>query len=63
MILLARAIWAGKGNIIMNGAVQVCDNVLGVVGCSKQISPLTDEPIIDLGDSIILPAFVNSHCH
>ena len=63
MILLARAIWAGKGNIIMNGAVQVCDNVLGVVDCSKQISPLTDEPIIDLGDSIILPAFVNSHCH
>ena len=63
MILLARAIWSCKGRIIINGALRICDNVVIAVGSSIDISPLKDEPVVDLGDSIILPAFVNAHCH
>lgn len=47
----------------MNGALRICNDEVVAVGSNDDISPLMDEPVIDLGDSIILPAFVNSHCH
>jgi cytosine/adenosine deaminase-related metal-dependent hydrolase len=63
MILLARAIWSCKGSVVIDGALRICDDAVVAVGSKNEINPLRGEPVVDLGDSIILPAFVNAHCH
>ena len=63
MILQSRAIWAGKGNLIADGAVRVRGKRIAEVGARREITPEAGEPVVDLGDSIIFPAFVNAHCH
>ena len=63
MILQSRAIWAGKGNLIADGAVRVRGKRIAEVGERHEMAPEAGEPVVDLGDSIIFPAFVNAHCH
>ena len=63
MILQSRAIWAGKGNLIADGAVRIRGERIEEVGARGDMAPEAGEPVVDLGDSIIFPAFVNAHCH
>ncbi len=63
MILQSRAIWAGKGNLIADGVVRIRGERIAEVGCRGDMAPEAGEPVVDLGDSIIFPAFVNAHCH
>ena len=63
MILQSRAIWAGKGNLIADGAVRVRGKRIAEVGARREMAPEAGEPVVDLGDSIIFPAFINAHCH
>ena len=63
MILQSRAIWASKGNLIADGAVRVRGERIAEVGARGDMAPEAGEPVVDLGDSIIFPAFVNAHCH
>ena len=63
MILQSRAIWASKGNLIADGAIRIRGERIAEVGVRDDIAPEAGEPVADLGDSIIFPAFVNAHCH
>ncbi len=63
MILRARAIWARKERIIRDGALQVCGDKIGQIGHRDDVLPGVGESLVDLGESIIFPAFVNAHCH
>ncbi|SVB93404.1 uncharacterized protein METZ01_LOCUS246258 [marine metagenome] len=63
MILQSRAIWASKGNLIADGAVRIRGERIAEVGARGDMAPEAGEPVVDLGDSIIFPAFVNAHCH
>jgi len=63
MILQSRAIWASKGNLIEDGAVRIRGERIAEVGARCDMAPEEGEPVVDLGDSIIFPAFVNAHCH
>jgi len=47
---------------IENGAVYIQGNCIGAVGRWKDLSHL-DGPVVDVGDSILLPGLINSHCH
>ena len=63
MILRSRAIWAGKGRVIGDAAVRIRGGwITGVGGC-RDLPPDGGEPVVDIGESIIFPAFVNTHCH
>ena len=63
MIPQSRAIWASKGNLIVGGAIRVRGERIAGIGSRRDISPEPGEPVVDLGDSIIFPAFINAHCH
>ena len=63
MILQSRAIWASKGNLIADGAVRIRGERIAEVGARGDMAPEAGAPVVDLGDSIIFPAFVNAHCH
>ena len=63
MILRSRAIWAGKGRVIGDAAVRVRGDRITGVGGYRDLLPDDDEPVVDIGESIIFPAFVNAHCH
>ena len=63
MILRARAIWARKGRIIEDGALQVRGDKIGKIGHRDEVEPDDGEPCVDLGESVVFPAFVNAHCH
>ena len=63
MILRSRAIWAGKGCVIGDAAVRVRGDRITGVGGYRDLPPDDGEPVVDIGESIIFPAFVNAHCH
>ena len=63
MILRSRAIWASKGCVIGDAAVRVRGDRITGVGGYRDLLPDDDEPVVDIGESIIFPAFVNAHCH
>ena len=63
MILRARAIWAGRGHVIGDAAVRVRGDRIAGVGGRRELLPDDGEPVVDIGESIIFPAFVNAHCH
>ncbi len=63
MILRSRAIWASKGCVIGDAAVRVRGDRIAGVGGYRDLPPDEGEPVVDIGESIIFPAFVNGHCH
>ncbi len=63
MILRSRAIWAGRGRVIGDAAVRVRGDRITDVGGCRELPPDDGEPVVDIGESIIFPAFVNAHCH
>ena len=63
MILRSRALWASKGCVIGDAAVRVRGDRIAGVGGYRDLPPDEGEPVVDIGESIIFPAFVNAHCH
>ena len=43
--------------------MQVCGDKIGKLGRRDEVVPDQGEPVIDIGESIVFPAFVNAHCH
>ena len=63
MILRSRALWASKGCVIGDAAVRVRGDRIAGVGGYRDLPPDKGEPVVDIGESIIFPAFINAHCH
>src|SRR6266566_7605781 len=62
MIVRARIVVTMNGPPIENGAVRVTGNRIIEVGKFSEVAPANDE-IIDLGESVLLPGLINTHCH
>jgi cytosine/adenosine deaminase-related metal-dependent hydrolase len=63
MILRARTVLPIAQPPIENGAVVISGNRIRAFGAWNDLSRSTDEPVLDLGEVILLPGFVNAHCH
>jgi cytosine/adenosine deaminase-related metal-dependent hydrolase len=64
MILRARTILPITAPPIENGAIVVSGNQIRAVGKLPDLkSCFSDEEIFDFGEVVLLPGFVNAHCH
>ena len=63
MILRARIVLPVARPPIEDGAVTIAANRITAVGRWAGLSNSPHEPVIDLGDAILLPGLVNAHCH
>jgi cytosine/adenosine deaminase-related metal-dependent hydrolase len=63
MIVRARTIVTMDGPPIENGAVAIEENRIVAVGTVPDLHWLSDGPVIDLGDQVLLPGLINAHCH
>ena len=67
MILRARVVLPVLQPPIENGGVTISRNRIRAVGVWNDLfrrpSPATGREVVDLGDVILLPGFVNAHCH
>jgi cytosine/adenosine deaminase-related metal-dependent hydrolase len=63
MLLRARVVLPISQSPIENGAVLISGNRIAQVGLWKSISAGNRCKTIDLGETILLPGFVNAHCH
>lgn len=63
MIIRARTVVTMDGPPLENGAVAVEDNRIVAVGTMPDLHWVTDGPIIDLGDQVLMPGLINAHCH
>jgi aminodeoxyfutalosine deaminase len=61
MILRARVVLPISRPPIEDGAVRISGNRIAQVGPWKDFSPTDDA--VDLGDVILMPGLINSHCH
>ncbi len=48
---------------IQDGVVRIRANRIVELGPFKDLSLSTSEPVVDLGDSVLLPGLINAHCH
>lgn len=62
MILRARVIYPVGGPAIPDGALEVAGAVIRRVGPWKDFRP-GRRPVVDLGETVVLPGLVNAHCH
>ncbi len=60
MLLKSRYVVPVDAPVIENGAVAIRDGRITAVGPARE---LTDEAVIDYGDAVICPGFVNAHTH
>ncbi len=63
MIVRARTVVTMDGPPIENGAVAVEDNRIVAVGTLPDLQWLSDGPVIDLGEQVLMPGLINAHCH
>src|ERR1700683_3509581 len=63
MILRARTVLPVTQPPIENGAVAISGNKIRAVSAGTDFHPAADEEIFDLGEVILLPGLVNTHCH
>jgi cytosine/adenosine deaminase-related metal-dependent hydrolase len=63
MILRARIVLPISRPPIQNGAVRIAGSRIIDVGRWPQLSSAPAEEVADLGEVILLPGLVNSHCH
>jgi aminodeoxyfutalosine deaminase len=61
MILRARVVLPISRPPIEDGAVRISGNRIAQVGPWKDFSPT--DGVVDLGDVILMPGLINSHCH
>jgi cytosine/adenosine deaminase-related metal-dependent hydrolase len=63
MIVRARAVVTMDGPPIGNGAVAISGKEILDVGKFDEIKTRNSGPVIDLGESALLPGLINAHCH
>jgi cytosine/adenosine deaminase-related metal-dependent hydrolase len=63
MILRARTVLPIAGTPIEDGAVVVSGNTISAVGRFSDLRTAFDGDVIDLGEQVLMPGFVNAHCH
>lgn len=63
MILRAQAVITMDGPPIENGAVALEGNRIQAVGSFADVSRICRQPVVDLGECVILPGLINAHCH
>ncbi len=63
MILRARFVASMDGPPIEDGAVVVDRDLIADLGPFSRISRTYSGDVVDLGDRVILPGLINSHCH
>src|ERR1700741_4071462 len=63
MIIRARTVVTMDGAPIENGAVAVSGNKISDVGKCDEIKRRSAGEMIDLGEQVLLPGFINAHCH
>lgn len=63
MILRARAVFPVSAPLIEDGVVFVAGPKIRAVARWKDLRPHLREKALDLGEVLLLPGFVNAHCH
>ncbi len=63
MLLRARTIVPVSSPPVPNGAVLVEGQRIGAVGSFRELRRKHRTPVIDLGEVILLPGLINTHCH
>ncbi|MDR3013511.1 MAG: amidohydrolase family protein [Chitinispirillales bacterium] len=62
-VYFAKYIYLESGEILANGAVSVRDGLIIDVGLRGKVRRSSDERIVNLGDVLLLPGFINMHTH
>jgi len=63
MLLRARIVLPITSPPIENGAVWLSENRVAAVGTWRDLAARARAPAVDLGQVILLPGLINSHCH
>lgn len=63
MIIRARQVVTMDGPPIENGAVAIEGNRIVAVGTVPDLQWVSDGPVLDLGEQVLLPGLINAHCH
>src|SRR5437764_3640712 len=63
MLLRARVVLPITQPPIEDGAVFISGDGIQAVGRWKDLSPRSAGPVVDLGESVLMPGLVNAHCH
>src|SRR5205085_2535903 len=63
MIIHARQVVTMDGPPIDNGAVAIEGNRIVAVGTVPDLQWVSDGPVHDLGEQVLLPGLINAHCH
>lgn len=62
-IYFAKWILLDSGELLVNGAISISENKINSVGPRSKVRRGQTERIVNLGDSLILPGFINMHTH
>lgn len=62
-VYFARHIYLENGDILQNGAVSVRNGRIFDVGPRGRLKRCRDERIVNLGDMLVMPGFINMHTH
>ncbi len=62
-IYFAKWILLDSGELLVNGAISISENKICSVGPRSKVRRGQTERIVNLGDSLILPGFINMHTH
>lgn len=63
MILRAETVWPLSAPPLRPGAVAVREGRIAAIGLVREVQPQPEEPVWELGEALILPGWVNAHCH
>jgi cytosine/adenosine deaminase-related metal-dependent hydrolase len=63
MIIRARSVVTMDGAVIENGAVAIAGDTIAAVGSWPEVQAQRDGEVIDVGECVLLPGFINAHCH
>ena len=63
MLLRSRIVLPISSPPIENGVVRVVDGRIQTLGRVSQIISVPGEPVVDLGETILMPGLINAHCH
>jgi cytosine/adenosine deaminase-related metal-dependent hydrolase len=62
-VYFAKHILLESGEILANGAVSVCGELIADVGPRGKVRRGGDERLVNLGDMLLLPGLINMHTH
>jgi cytosine/adenosine deaminase-related metal-dependent hydrolase len=63
MILRSRLLYPVAGKPIENGAIALAGDRIRALSTWPEMTRLPGEPVVDLGEMVILPGLINGHCH